>query len=426
MKKIALIVCAAALVLSVSGCSKKDAAASGSASSNKLVVWSFTDEIGGLVDKYYKPAHPEVTIEYSLTPTDQFPSKLDPVLASGQGAPDVFGLEDAFVRKYVESGLLLDLTDVYEQNKAKILQYPVDVGSYNGKVYGMSWQATPGAVFYKRSLAKKYLGTDDPDAVQAYFKDLNTFLATADLLKAKSNGACVAISSFQDLLMPYKAARKDPWVVNGKLVVDPAMESYLDTIRLLHDKGEEGRVQQWSEGWFAGMQGNLKNEQGAAVEVFAYFLPTWGLHYVLKTNAPDTAGDWAMIPGPMPYRWGGTWLGAWKNTKNPEGAKELIRYLTTDDAYLETYAKESGDMVDNINVVNKIKGDFSEPFLGGQNHDAVFADLALEVNGKLSQGTDQAIEGLFLETANAYVNAEKSKQQVLDDFKAQVGAQLGL
>jgi ABC-type glycerol-3-phosphate transport system substrate-binding protein len=430
MRKIALIVCAAAVLavalVAVAGCSKKDGAGSASAASNKLVVWSFTDEIGGLVNDYYKPAHPEVTIEYSLTPTDQFPSKLDPVLASGQGAPDVFGLEDAFVRKYVESGLMLDITDIYEANKAKILQYPVDVGSYNGKVYGMSWQATPGAVFYKRSLAKKYLGTDDPAAVQAYFKDLETFLATADMLKTQSNGVCVAISSFQDLLMPYKAARKQPWVVDGKLVVDPAMEAYLDTIRLLHDKGQEGRVQQWSEGWFAGMQGTLKNEQGAAVEVFSYFLPTWGLHYALKTNAPDTAGDWAMIPGPMPYRWGGTWLGAWKNTKNPEGAQELIRYLPTDDAYLETYALKSGDMVDNINVVNKIKDSFSEPFLGGQNHYAVFAELAKNVNGKLSQGTDQAIEGLFLESSNAYVNAEKSKQQVLDEFKAQVNAQLGL
>jgi ABC-type glycerol-3-phosphate transport system substrate-binding protein len=133
-----------------------------------------------------------------------------------------------------------------------------------------------------------------------------------------------------------------------------------------------------------------------------------------------------MIPGPMPYRWGGTWLAAWKNTKNPEGAKELISYLTTDDAFLETYAKASGDLVDNIRVVDKIKDDFSEPFLGGQNHYAVFADLAKNVNGKLTQGTDQAIEALFLEATNAYINGEKSKSQVIEDFKSQVNAQLGL
>jgi ABC-type glycerol-3-phosphate transport system substrate-binding protein len=420
-RKALLLGIAAVVAIGFTGCQGKTAA-----DPNKLVVWSFTDEIGGLVDNYYKPAHPDMVIDYSLTPTEQFPNKLDPVLASGQGAPDVFGLEDAFVRKYVESGLLLDITDVYEANKSKLLEYPVDVGSYNGRVYGMSWQAAPGAVFYKRSLAQKYLGTDDPEVVQTYFADLGTFLATADLLKAKSNGICVAISAFQDLLMPYKAARQQPWVVDGKLYIDPAMESYLDTVRLLHDKGEEGRVQQWSEGWFAGMQGKLTDERNNTVEVFSYFLPTWGLHYVLKTNAPDTAGDWAMIPGPMPYRWGGTWIAAWKNTKNPEGAKEFIRYLTTDDTFLETYALSSGDLVGNTVVVDKIKGGFSEPFLGGQNHYAVFAELAKEVNGKLTQGTDQAIEALFLEVTNAYVNNEKSKEQAIQDFRSQVSAQLGL
>jgi hypothetical protein len=71
---------------------------------------------------------------------------------------------------------LLDLTDIYEANKDKLLAYPVEIGSYNGRVYGMSWQTTPGALFYRRSLAKKYLGTDDPTQVQMYLSDLPKFL----------------------------------------------------------------------------------------------------------------------------------------------------------------------------------------------------------------------------------------------------------
>lgn len=71
----------------------------------------------------------------------------------------MFGLEDAFVRKYVESGLLLELDDVYAEVKDKMVDYPMKVGSYNGHVYGKARQVTPGAVFYRRSLAKKYFGT---------------------------------------------------------------------------------------------------------------------------------------------------------------------------------------------------------------------------------------------------------------------------
>lgn len=422
MKKF-LIVLAAAVVL-FSGCAKKEEAAK--AASGKLVIWSFTDELKTMVDKYYVPSHPGVEVEYSLTPTDQFPNKLDPVLASGQGAPDVFALEAAFVRKYVESGLLLDLTDIADAARSKSLAYPIEVGTYNGKVYGMSWQACPGAMFYRRSLAKKYLGTDDPAEVQKYVANLDKFVETAGILKDKSKGKCVIVSSTGDLNNVFLGARKNPWVVNGKLNIDPAMIQYMEMSKLLKDKGYEGRVGQWSEGWFAGMKGSLKDEKGNDIEVFSYMLPTWGLHYVLKTNAPETSGDWAMTAGPAPYRWGGTWVGAYKGTKNPVAAKDFIKYVSTDDGFLEAWAKDTGDVVSNVSVMNKIKDTYAEPFLGGQNHYAAFVEMAKTVDGKLTQGTDQAIEGLFGEAAVAFVNGEKTRDQAIEEFKSQVSAQLGL
>ncbi|MCX7655356.1 MAG: extracellular solute-binding protein [Treponemataceae bacterium] len=422
MKKLLLALVAVSLL--VLGCAKGQGA--GKAEPKQLVVWSFTDEVKNMIDKYYGPAHSDVKTEYSLTPTEQFPNKLDPVLASGQGAPDVFALEAAFVRKYIESGLLLDITDVAEEVKAKMYEYPIKVGTYNGKVYGLSWQVTPGAMFYRRSLAKKYLGTDDPEKVQQYFTDLNKFLETAELLKQKSKGTCVVVSSTGDLFKPFQGARKQPWVVNGKLVIDPAMLAYMDIAKVLKDKGYEGRVGQWSEGWFAGMKGELKNEKGQLIEVFSYFLPTWGLHYVLKTNAPATSGDWAMIQGPASYFWGGTWLAAYKGTKSPNLAKEFIKYLATSDEFLTKWAKDTGDMVSNKNVVNAIKDTYSEPFLGGQNHYAAFAKMVDPIDGSLMQGTDQAIEGLFNEAVTAYMNGEKTKEKALEDFKAQVKNTLGI
>jgi ABC-type glycerol-3-phosphate transport system substrate-binding protein len=427
MKGRLILIVVVALLFSVSGCEKeKPGAPIKGGDKGTLTVWSFTDELGGIIDNYYKRAHPNVVVNYTLIPTEQFPGRLDSVLASGQGVPDVFALESAFVRKYVESGHLLDITSIYEVNKSRLIAYPAEVGTYNGKVYGMSWQATPGAMFYRRSLAIKYLETDDPKAVQAYFTDPNKFLETAKLLKDISNGSCVVVSAIGDLLFPFLGLRNDPWVVNGKLVIDPAMEQYLDLCKTLHDNRYEGRVGQWSEVWFAGMNNNLRDENRRAVEVFSYFLPTWGLHYVLKTNAPNTSGDWAMIPGPAPYRWGGTWIGAYKGTKNEAAAKELIRYITTDDAFLEQYATSSGDMVSNIAVIDKIKGNYSEPFLSGQNHYAEFAEIAKTVNGKLFQKDDDAIQALFLDAVSAFLNNEKTKERALADFRSQVESRLGL
>jgi ABC-type glycerol-3-phosphate transport system substrate-binding protein len=395
-------------------------------SSSNLIIWSFTDELGGIIENYYKRAHPDVKIDYSMTPTERFPSKLDTVLASDRGAPDIFALESSFVRKYVESGLLLDLTDIYESNKSKLLAYPAEIGTHNGKVYAMSWQACPGAMFYRRSLAKKYLGTDDPKVVQTYFSSLNKFLETSQLLNEKSNGNCVVVPSLSDLFYPFLGLRRDPWVVNGKLCIDPVMEQYMDLCKTLHDNRWEGGVGQWSEGWFVGMKDELRDEKSRRLEVFSYFFPTWGLHYVLKTNTYDTSGDWAMIQGPAPYRWGGTWIGAYKGTRNVEAVKEFIRYVTTDDVFLEQYAKDSGDMVTNLTAINKIKDMFYEPFLGGQNHYAEFARLALEVNGKLVQSHDDVIQSFFSEAVQSYVHGEKTKARALADFRRMVESQLGL
>jgi ABC-type glycerol-3-phosphate transport system substrate-binding protein len=418
MRKLLLVL--GAVVLLFSGCSKKEAA------SNKLVVWSFTDEIANMTNNPqwgFKATHPNIEVEYSQTPSDQFQAKIDPVLASGQGAPDIIALESAFVRKYVESGLLLDITDIYNSKKADLLAYPAEVGTYQGKVYALSWQAAPGALFYRRSLAKKYLGTDDPATVQTYFNSFSKFLDTAKLLKDKSNGACVVVSSLGDLRNSFLSARTQSWIVNGKLVIDPAMEQYMDICKTLTDNRWQGRVGQWSEGWFAGMRGELKDEAGKPVEVFSYFLPTWGLHYVLKTNAPDTSGDWAMVAGPSSYRWGGTWVGAYKGTKNKENAREFIRYVATDESFLEAWAKDTGDLVNNLKVVDRIKGSYSEPYLGGQNHYAEFAEMAKNVNAKLLQGSDEAIEAMYDEAVSAYANGEKTKAQALSEFRAQAEAQ---
>jgi hypothetical protein len=289
----------------------------------------------------------------------------------------------------------------------------------------MSWQVAPGALFYRRSYAKKYWGTDDPVEVQKKVADLDTFMASARQLLKDSNGKCKIVSTSGDLFMPYKGARKKPWIVDDKLYIDPAMEDYMEMAKVFYDEELDGRTSQWAEGWYAGMNDTLKDEKGNDLEVMCYFLPTWGLHYVLKTDASKTAGDWAMCAGPAPYRWGGTWIAAYKGTKQPEAAKEMIRYIATDDGFLEAMAKASGDCVGNYNVQNKIKDSFSEAYLGGQNHYAQFCEMAKTVDGSLTQGTDQQIEALWSESVTAYAMGEKSKEDALAAFKDQVATTMG-
>lgn len=395
------------------------------ADGKKLVVWSFSDEVQKMV-AYYQKENPNVNIEFVLVPNDVYQSKLKPVLQSGQGAPDVFALEAAFVKGYVNSGWMGDVSSIPNSN---LMKYTKDVATdSSGKLRALSWQATPGAYFYRRSLAKKYLGTDDPAKVQEMVSNLSKFAATAEKLKKESAGKCVIISSLGDLFMVFKSGRKDAWVKNNTFVIDPVMEKLMDVDKMFHDKGYEGKQNQWQEGWFAGMKGTLADEKGNPVEVFGYLLLTWGLHYVLKQNAKsadgknDTSGDWAMIQGPVPYFWGGTWLTYYTKSQNQAEAKKLIAYLTG-EKFLTAWAKETGDLVSNMKVVNAIKNTYKEPFLAGQNHYAEFAKMAQNINGKLLTGYDQEIEVIFAEQNAAYTNGEKDKATAIKDLKAAVASQ---
>jgi multiple sugar transport system substrate-binding protein len=396
------------------------------AEGSKLVVWSFTDELQKMIG-YYQKDNPGVQIEFVLVPNDVYQSKLKPVLQSGQGAPDVFALEAGYVKGYVSSGWMGDVGSIPAPDT---MQYTKDVVTdANGKVRALSWQATPGAYFYRRSLAKKYLGTDDPAKVQAMISDLGKFVATAEKLKKESAGKCVIVSSGGDLFQVFKSGRKDPWVKNGVFVLDPVMEKLLDIEKTFHEKGYDADQGQWGEGWFAGMKGALADAKGNPVEVFGYLLPTWGLHYVLKTNAKsadgklDTTGDWAMAQGPIPYFWGGTWVTYYTKTKQKAEALKLIAYLTTNEKFLTTWAKETGDLVSNLKVVDAIKATYKEPFLGGQNHYAAFADMTKTINAKILSGSDQEIESIFQEQMAAYRNGEKDKKTAIADLKEAVSSQ---
>ena len=76
----------------------------------------------------------------------------------------------------------LGITDADLANQ---YQYTKDiVTDSNGVLKGVSWQGCPGVLFYNRDAAKEVLGTDDPDEVQKYVSDWDTFNDTAETMKA--------------------------------------------------------------------------------------------------------------------------------------------------------------------------------------------------------------------------------------------------
>ena len=278
MKKVLSLVLALALVL---GCMS---IAGAEAPKTKLVVWSFTNELQGMIEKYYAPNHPEIEFEFQIYPTDggEYTSKVDNLMAvdgAAAEAPDIFTLEAAFVKKYTNSDWTADLKDVgfTDEEFAPAIPVMLQIGQNPAGVQkGLSWQSTPGVLMYRASLAEKYLGVTSPEEMQAKVADWATFLETAEELKTASEGACKMVIGSGDIWNAYQYQRSEGWVVDGKLNIDDELLDFEELCKTLEQDDLTQKAGAWGETWFAGMRGDI--------ETLCYFLPTWGLHYTLKPN----------------------------------------------------------------------------------------------------------------------------------------------
>ncbi len=414
-----------------------------------LDVWSFTNEINTMAIAFEK-LHPDVDVKYTMIPmtNGEYQTKLKAALGTAD-VPDVIALEAAFVKSYVESDFLADLGDLLPAAKAAdTYAFVTDVGTSDGVTKAYAYQATPGALFYRRSLAKEYFGTDDPAEIQKILGDMDKYTAAAEVVKTKSGGSTFMVASPGDFMSLFYANRAQPWVVDDTLTVDPMVEKMVDTAKTFRDKGYEAQATQWQEGWFAGMNDSLVDASGNPKKIFSYFLPTWGLPYVLAPNAKskdgssDTSGDWGVITGPLPYQWGGTWLGVMKESPNMDLAKEFVKFSTLDEENLTNWAtgvytndylkaidpnvapdqqQAAGDFVSSQNVVKKIIPSFDNSdlskFLAGQNSYAGFAAAAPSVNAKLMQGSDDAIQRALNDPLNQYLAGAITEDEMWKAWK---------
>lgn len=434
----------------------------GCGAKKELVIWTFTDEIQKVVGNYYlkdiagktfgvknqvyKAADTglDYDIKVVIIPSEVYQNKLDPVLKSGKDAPDVFALEAQYMLKYLSSGTMMSMGDdglgLQTAANEKLAEYANVVATdADGKLRALCMQATPGAYYYRRGIANE-MGLDTAEKVQAKISTFDNFMAFAAELKAKNDYRI--LSALSDISMPLLSARENGWIVktaDGKeqLNVDKIMlntttdgkKDYYDYTRDLQiGNGKPANNDPppmfinestpWSEGWFADMAGS---------KVFGYFLPTWGLSYLLMNNAADTAGDWGVVEGPQTFFNGGTWITARNGTKMKEEAKQFIEYYALNDSFAKAWAVDTGDFVGNKAVANEIKTQMgttsAAEFLGGQNHYELFNKLVDKVDASTLSPYDMAINSLFDGTIITYstdltVTKKAAAKEFVDNFKS--------
>jgi len=413
----------------------------------ELLIWSYTDEVKALAlaFQWYNPQTEITYVEIPMLDSEYQNSVID--ASNTVDCPDVIVLDSSFVKKFVDSNMLLDLSDLNPlADNLKTYTNTIEMGTNfdTGEIRAYTYQNTPGAVFYRRSLAEEYFGTDDPEEIQVLMSDMDKFIGMAKIVKEKSDGKTFMVTSYEELSDAFLANREQPWFVDDTLVIDPIVYNYFDIAREFRGNGYDVGAGQWSEGWFEGMNDTLTDADGDPVQIFCYFIPTWGLPEVLMTNAPDTAGDWACCPGPLPYQVGGTWLGVMDDAQNPEMGKEFIKFCAMNEENLTNWAtgvytneyllaidpncgelkQDDGDFVSSKLVVDKITEAFDDSimsdFLGGQNYYDAFSKAAENCSADMVREYDDEIQDLLLEAIEKYASGELARFEAIDLFEKNV------
>ena len=345
-----------------------------------LNIYCWNDEFQRRIKDHY-PGYTEVdattgtigdvTVKWNITPNDDnaYQNNLDATLLEQENAAaddkiDLFLVEADYALKYVDADYTVPVSDlgITDADLPQQYQYTKDVVTdSNGNLKGVSWQGCPGVLFYNRDAAKEVLGTDDPDKVQEYVKDWDTFSNTAKTMK--DNGYTM-VSSANDTYRVYSNNVSSKWVEDGKINIDENIMKWVEDSKELVDLGEAGTSELWGDDWKKGFYPEGK--------VFSYFGPAWLINFCMAADDKKSIagqGGWGAAEGPQGFFWGGTWICGATGTDNASLIKDIMLKMTTDEAIMKEIVEKDDDFVNNQTVMNEMAADtgYKSKVLGGQN-----------------------------------------------------------
>ena len=363
----------------------------------------------------------DVKVNFVVTPNENnaYQNALDAALLKQKDAPadekvDIFLVEADYALKYVDSDYTLDVVNdigLTKDDLADQYQYTKDiVTDSNGTLKGVSWQGCPGVLFYNRDAAKEVLGTDDPDEVQKYVSDWDTFNDTAETMKA---AGYKMTSSVNDTYRVYSNNVTSKWVEDGKINIDDNIMKWVSDSKELYDAGETETYELWGDDWKKGFYPEGK--------VFCYFGPAWFVNFSMAADTEGSIGyngGWGATPGPQGFYWGGTWICGATGTDNAGLVKDIILKMTTDETIMKDIVVKDDDFVNNKPAMEAMAADtsYQSKVLGGQNPLSMYCASVEKLDLSNLSAYDQGCNEEFQNAMKNYFEGNASLDDALDLF----------
>ncbi len=381
-------------------------------------IYAWNEEFKGFFEKYYTV--PEgVTVNWIIVPNQgsAYQDALDEALLNQENAADdekvdMFLAEADYILKYTNSDFTQDITALGVTDFSNAYPYTVQAASdANGVVKGVSFQCCPAAMIYRRSIAQDVLGVSEPADVQPLVDSWEKFDAVA--AQAKEKGYYMTASEAATFRV-FSNNTTMPWVdADNKLQISPEIQTWMTQAKDFSDKGYTINADIWSDECTAQQFGDGKT--------LCYFGPAWYFNFSMG-NAQDPEkgcpGDWAICEGPAAHFWGGTWLLAATGSDNPTMLADVMDTFINNEEVCSALVENEAQFCNNMTVNAKYAEDpnFGSEFLGGQNPNAVFVELAKNIKFENQTIFDQHCNEKLQENWRQFCQGAVTEEEALANF----------
>ncbi|WP_059105574.1 extracellular solute-binding protein [Shouchella shacheensis] len=318
----------------------------------------------------YEEDNPGITINIQEAEYDDTHQNLITALAAGSGAPDISGVDEAYLERIKEnSEHFYNLADFgAAELEGDYLDWKWQQASAEDgeMVIGIPTDVGPMAMAYRVDLFEEAGLPSDPDEVSAQIDTWEAFLEAGHQLYDETG-----VSMLADVTEMYSAIREQGgeqyFREDGTLIIEES-----EQIQKAWDLSVEAidihaNIERTAAEWGAA----LANGDFATV-----FVPPWMLQNI-KNDAPDTEGLWniALMPEGA-GNWGGSFLTIPSQSDHPEEAYDFITWMMSPENQLRIFESNSNFPSTPEVYDDPAVQELSDEFFNRDDLGAIYAEAA--------------------------------------------------
>jgi cellobiose transport system substrate-binding protein len=412
------------IAIIVAGCSSttsgnqtSDGESGNSKGKTTLTMWywngSFNDELLAQVNKQF----PNIELKPQKIGGD-FKAKLSTALAAKSGAPDIIALNDWVAEFLPNKDQFYNLLDYGAADIEKDYfdwKWHQALTSDNNYLIALPLDTGPTALFYRQDLFEKVGLPTEPEEVTKQLSTWEAYLEAGQKLKTLDG---VKLSDNINNVFNQVLGQGDLMYFDAddQFIGDQAhVKKAWDLAVAAHQSGMIANIAGWTPEWNAAINnGDISSFVGAV----------W-MKGALRDGGPDTAGKWriARAPGGDGNN-GGSFVGIPKQSKHPEEAYQVIKWLNTPENQLTAYVK-SNLYPSTPSILNDPKMGGPEDFFGGQVTNTIFSESAKNVKVAYRGPKFSTVHTIFDQELTNIAKQSKDPEQAWSDAIDKIKKELG-